>query len=37
MLILFKTLNIMSILESLAFHVNFYYGLICVWDMYVYI
>jgi len=26
----------MSILESLAFHANFYYGLICVWDMYVY-
>ena len=27
----------MSILESLDFHANFYYGLICIWDMYVYL
>jgi len=26
----------MSILESLAFYAKFYYGLTCVWDMYVY-
>jgi len=26
----------MSILESLAFHANFYYELIYVWDVYVY-
>jgi len=35
MLILPKLYTCLS-LESLAFHVNFY-GLICVWDMYVYL